>query len=70
LALLQPEQPHPSGAAIIALHGYDGNLESMIEDVDYHHGMATKLARQGYTVLAPHRVASTIVSRNACKIKV
>ncbi len=63
-ALALPKNMSSSRPAILALHGMNGNLESVMSDIDYHHGFAFRLAEEGFIVLAPLRVASTIETRN------
>lgn len=55
--------------ALLVLHGYDGNLQSVIDDIDYHHGFGFELAKNGFVVLAPLRVATTIDTHSTLNIK-
>lgn len=68
-ALLIPQKVASPGPALLLLHGYDGNLQSIVSDFDYHHGFGFQLAKNGFIVLAPLRVASTINTRSTLYIK-
>lgn len=58
-----------SAPALLLLHGMDGGLKSIVSDVDYHHGFGMELARQGFIVLAPLNVASTVDTLNTLYVK-
>lgn len=68
-ALLVPDDAEPPLPAILALHGSRGNLRSMVEDVDYHHGFAMALARNGFLVLAPYRPTESNRVRQAIRAR-
>jgi hypothetical protein len=68
-ALLIPQKITTPGPALLVLHGMYGNLQSIVADIDYHHGFGMKLAKKGFVVLAPQRVASTIETRNTLYAK-
>jgi hypothetical protein len=55
-AMLKPKNMKGPLPTLLVLHGSKGNLNSVIEDIDYHHGFGMKLAEQGFVVLAPLRV--------------
>jgi hypothetical protein len=46
-----------------------GDISSIVADNDYHHGFGFRLAKEGFVVLAPLRVTSTIESRNTVYLK-
>jgi hypothetical protein len=60
-ALLVPADatttPRPG---LLVLHGFGGTLDSVVRDIDYHHGFAMQLAQRGYVVLAPFMASSTV----------
>jgi len=66
MILRKPAGPRP---ALLVLHGYDGNLQSVVADIDYHHGFGMKLAQRGYIVLAPLRVTASVATNSKLKIK-
>jgi len=68
-ALLMPRKVTNPRPALLVLHGMYGNLESIVSDTDYHHAFGLKLAQNGFIVLAPLRVASTINARSTLYIK-
>jgi len=68
-ALLIPEKMAIPRPALLVLHGMYGNLQSIVSDIDYHHGLGMALAKKGFIVLAPLRVASTINARNTLYVK-
>jgi hypothetical protein len=61
-ALFMPDAPRTPQSAILAIHGAEGDLPAMAEDLDYHHGFGFELAREGHVVLAPHMVASDVAA--------
>ncbi len=67
--LLVPQGITEPSPALLVLHGYQGNLLSVVSDIDYHHGFGFELAKNGFTILAPLRVASTINTHSTLKIK-
>ena len=67
--LLVPQGITEPSPALLVLHGYQGNLQSVVSDIDYHHGFGFELAKNGFIVLAPLRVASTIDTHSTLKIK-
>jgi hypothetical protein len=61
--LLVPDSADTPQPAVLALHGTGGNLQKLVSDVDYHHGFAMELARNGFVVLAPYRPAESVTAR-------
>jgi len=55
-ALLEPQESEEEKPALLVLHGMNGDLDRVVEDLDYHHGFGMALARRGYVVLAPFMV--------------
>ena len=68
-ALLIPKSATLPAPTMLLLHGYQGSLQSVVADLDYHHGFGFELAQQGFIVLAPLRVASTINTRSTLYTK-
>jgi hypothetical protein len=68
-ALLRPVESTAPGPAILALHGFGGDLQRVVADVDYHHGFAMQLARAGFVVLAPLRVTASASEQSELQTK-
>jgi len=68
-ALLEPEESEGPLPALLVLHGMYGGIDSLLDDIDYHHGLAAQLARAGFVVFAPLRVDTTIETRNTLYVK-
>lgn len=67
--LLVPDEITLPAPALLLLHGYGGNLNSIISDIDYHHGFGFDLAKKGFIILAPLRIATTVDTRNTLYLK-
>jgi hypothetical protein len=68
-ALLTPQDANRQTPALLALHGFGGSLQSVVADIDYHHGFGMALAQNGFIVLAPLSVTTTIATRSPLQIK-
>lgn len=69
ILLIVPQNEIARKPAILALHGMYGTAQSLIADIDYHHGFAYNLAKEGFIVLAPLRTGATIETRNTLYAK-
>jgi len=68
-ALLEPRGRQTPRPALLVLHGFDGNLQRVVADIDYHHGFGMDLARRGFVVLAPLRVTASVEAQSRFQIK-
>lgn len=66
LLLLPVKLPAPG---ILALHGMGSNVEAMLSDVDYHHGLGMALAQAGFVVLIPERLMTHYEGRAVLALK-
>lgn len=67
--LLIPVEIVRPAPCLLALHGVNGHPNAVVRDIDYHHGFAMALARNGWVVLAPFNPASSINSLNTLYTK-
>jgi hypothetical protein len=68
-ALLKPRDLSNSRPALLALHGFGGSLQSVVSDIDYHHGFGMKLSRAGFIILAPLRVTTSVETQSELQLK-